>query len=160
MYTMNRCLDLPAGRFLRMMVLVLAWTSIVGSNLAAAQTQPRQFPPDAKRAMLQLKMPPEVLINGTPARLSPGARIKGVNNLLALSASLVGTSVLVNYQRDAQGLIRAVWILSAEEAQEKRAGMEPVTNVVFGSDADKPKTDDGKTPFDQLPKYPGQSPQQ
>ncbi len=157
---MNRCPDLPFGRFLRMLVLVLAWTSIHGSGVATAQTQPRQFPQDARRGMLQVTMPPEVLINGTPARLSPGARIQGVNNLLVLSASLAGTSVLVNYQRDAQGLIRAVWILSAEEAQEKRAGMEPVTNFVFGSDADKPKTDDGKTPFDQLPKFPGQSPQQ
>jgi hypothetical protein len=34
--------------------------------------------------------------------------------------------------------------------------MEPVINFTFGSDADKPKTDDGKTPFDQLPKFPQQ----
>ena len=34
--------------------------------------------------------------------------------------------------------------------------MEPVTNFSFGSSGDKPKTDDGKTPFDQLPKYPKQ----
>ena len=121
-----------------------------------AQTVLRQFPADAKRGTLVVLIPPEVLINGTPERLAPGARIKGVNNLLLLSASLVGTPVLVNYVRDGQGLIRAVWVLSSQEAQEQRDGMGPLTNFVFDSDANKPKTDDGKTPFDQLPKYPNQ----
>ena len=99
--------------------------------------------------------PPTVLINGSPERLSPGARIKSETNMMVMSASLVGTSVLVNYKRDAQGLIHEVWILSAQEALEKRDGMGTVTNIVFDSVA-RPKTDDGKTPFNQLPKYSGQ----
>jgi hypothetical protein len=97
-----------------------------------------------------------VLINGTSERLSPGARIKGVTDLMVMSAALVGSPVLVNYRRDMQGLIHEVWILSAEEALEPRTGMETVTNYVFSANADKPKTDDGKTPFNQLPKYSGQ----
>ena len=72
-----------------------------------------------------------------------------------MSGSLVGQSVLVNYVRNAQGLIQDVWILNAQEALEKRAGMETVTNFSFSSDADKPKTDDGKTPYNQLPSYNG-----
>lgn len=148
---MNRCLPLPIVRIL--MLLVIVWTSASTSNPAAAQTLLRQFPPAAKRGMLLVTAPPAVLLNGTAARLSPGARIKGVNNALVMSASLVGSSVLVNYVRDGQGLIHEVWLLSEQEAQEERAGMAPVTNFIFGSDADQPKTDDGKTPFDQLPRY-------
>ena len=151
MNTMNRCLQMPLVRFLMMLAIVFVWTS--SYSPAAAQTLLRQFPQAAKRGTLAVTTPPAVLINGTSEQLSPGARIKGVNNMLVMSATLVGHSVLVNYVRDAQGLIHEVWILSAQEAQEKRAGMETVTNFIFASDADKPKTDDGKTPFDQLPKY-------
>ena len=156
MNTMNRCLAQRTIRFFVMVAIVLVWTFLYLPNPAAAQTMLRHFPPSAKRAVLVVTAPPEVLINGNPARLSPGARIKAANNLLVMSASLVGNSVLVNYMRNQQGLISEVWILSKEEAQEQRAGMETVTNIVFGSDADKPKTDDGKTPFNQLPKYPQQ----
>jgi hypothetical protein len=97
-----------------------------------------------------------VLINGQPERLSPGARIKNTNNTLALSGSLVGQRLLVNYLRETHGLVHEVWILNEAEAQQKRTGSEPSTNFTFASDADKPKVDDGKTPFDQLPKFPRQ----
>lgn len=153
---MNRCLTSRPHPFLRRLCLIVLSASALSFNLVSAQTGVRQFPATAQRGTLVVTEPPEVLINGAAARLSPGARIKGVNDALVLSASLVGQSVLVNYRRDGQGLIHELWILSPEEAQEKRAGMEPVTNFVFGSGADKPKTDDGKTPFDQLPKFPRQ----
>ena len=149
---MNRCLPLPFARFFGMLTLVAAIQLLCSPS--AAQTTPRQFPPSAKRALLQVTQPPDILLNGVPERLSPGARIKGVTNMMVMSGALVGTPVVVNYQRDMQGLIHEVWILSDQEAQEKRNGMAPVTNFVFESDALKPKTDDGKTPFDQLPRYP------
>ncbi|TXT38351.1 MAG: hypothetical protein FD135_2959 [Comamonadaceae bacterium] len=142
---MNRCL--PA-------LLILA--ACMGQTPATAQGLVRQFPPAAKRAMLEVTQPPYVLLNGQTAQLSPGARIKGPNNLLVLSGGLVGQRVLVNYLRDPQGMIHEVWILNEQEAQEKRSGMETITNFVFGSEADKPKTDNGQTPFDQLPKFPQQ----
>ena len=145
----------PARRFVAPLLMVLSASALSGT-LASAQTGVRQFPAAAQRGTLVVTAPPEVLINGVAARLSPGARIKGVNNALVLSAALVGSSVLVNYRRDGQGLIHEVWILSAEEAAEKRSGLEAVTNFIFGSDADKPKTDDGKTPFNQLPHFPRQ----
>ena len=113
----------------------------------------RQFPVAAKRAVLEVKAPPEVLLNGAADRLSPGARIHGLTNMLVMSAQVVGQRLVVNYVRNPQGQVHEVWILSEAEAQQKRPGMEPVTNYVFGSDADKPKVDDGKTPFNQLPVY-------
>lgn len=147
---MNRCLT-----FLKTSVWLL--TLAAGLSLAprfvGAQGMGRQFPPVALRGVLEVTAPPQIMINGQAERLSPGARIKSPGNLLVMSGSLVGQQVLVNYLRDPQGLIHEVWILSPAEAQEKRAGMEPRTNFTFASDADKPKTDDGKTPFDQLPAF-------
>ena len=152
---MNRCLRALHFPAALVSALLIGTCSLV-SWPAAAQSQVRQFPAAALRGTFEVTAPPNVLINGQPERMSPGARIKGPNNLLVLSASLVGQRVLVNYLRDAQGLVHEVWILNGPEAQEKRAGLEPRTNFVFGSDADKPKTDDGKTPFNQLPKFQGQ----
>jgi hypothetical protein len=141
---MNRCLNLPVARLLKALTIALVWTASLHLSPAAAQQTPRQFPDAAKRGTLVVTTPPSVLINGSPERLSPGARIKGMNNMLVMSGALVGNSVLVNYRRDPQGLIQEVWILTAEEALEKRDGMGTVTNIVFESIAK------------EQPKYPGQ----
>jgi hypothetical protein len=168
---MNRCLPgqsdqshpfLPfCRRLLTRFIATSAWAVAVVIAIAPgflpadalAQAEGRPFPAAAKRGILQVTEPPNLLINGASERLSPGSRIRGENNMLVMSGQLVGQSVLVNYTRNAQGMIHEVWILTAIEAQQERSGMEPITNFVFGSDADKPKVDDGKTPFDQLPKY-------
>ncbi len=152
---MNRCHNARKGLVLGLTALLVTATSLMPEPVAA-QNFVRQFPAAARRATLEVTAPPNVLINGQAERLSPGARIKGLNNQLVMSGTLVGQRVLVNYVRDPQGFIHEVWLLSEAEVQQKRAGMEPVTNFIFGSDADKPKADDGKTPFNQLPKFPQQ----
>ncbi|MGB4361090.1 MAG: hypothetical protein WBJ19_11800 [Rhodoferax sp.] len=149
---MNRCLPARKGFSLGLMSLLVSFVTLVPAP-AAAQDLVRQFPVAAKRGTLQVTQPPNILINGQAERLSPGARIKNPNNMIVLSGSLVGQALLANYLRDPQGQVHEVWLLSPAEAQQKRTGMEVMTNFVFGSDADKPKTDDGKTPFDQLPKF-------
>ena len=158
MKTMNRCLYFFSRRALALsLVLSLASAAILPTQAAAQVPGVREFPAEAKRGMLVVTSPPDVLINGTAERLSPGVRIRGVNNLLVMSASLAGKTVLVNYVREKQqGMIQEVWILTQAEADadEKRSGMEPVTNFTFDSMGDKPKTDDGKTPYNQLPGYP------
>ncbi|MCM2341699.1 hypothetical protein [Rhodoferax sp.] len=138
---MNRCPPALQGFSLGLMTLLLTLVTLAPEPLAA-QGLLRQFPAAAN-----------ILINGQPERLSPGARIKNPNNIIVLSGSLVVQALLVNYLRDPQGQVHEVWLLSPAEAQQKRAGMEILTNFVFGSDADKPKTDDGKTPFNQLPGF-------
>jgi hypothetical protein len=155
MNTMNRCTTAQRNLRVGLTTLILC-TSLGEFAPAFAQETVRQFPAAARRATLEVTTPPNLLLNGLPERLSPGARIKGPNNLLVLSGNLVGQRVLVNYLRDPQGLVHEVWILNEAEALQKRAGSEPTTNFSFGSDADKPKTDDGKTPFNQLPKFPQQ----
>ena len=147
---MNRCLPARKGFFLGLMSLLLV---TLAPAPAVAQDLMRQFPVAAKRGTLEVTQPPNILINGQAERLSPGARIKNANNMIVLSGSLVGQALLVNYLRDPQGQVHEVWLLNAAEAQQKRTGMEAVTNFVFGSDADKPKTDDDTTPFDPLPKF-------
>ena len=74
--------------------------------------------------MLEVTAPPEVLLNGAPARLSPGARIHGVTNTLVMSGQMVGQRLVVNYVRDTLGLVHQVWILSPDEAQKKRPDKE------------------------------------
>ena len=99
----------------------------------------RQFPASAKRGTLEVKMPPQVTINGAEERLSPGARIRGPNNQLVMSGQLVGRAVQVNYVRDNQGMIHEVWILNGLEAQEEREGSGPVINYRFGSQIESAK---------------------
>jgi len=148
---MNRCPTVTSS-FALSLVLLLA--SLAWSLPASAQQGVRQFPPAAKRASLTVSTPPDVLLNGAPERLAPGVRIRGTTNSLVMSAALVGQTYIVNYVREPQGLIKDIWLLTELEVAEKRSGMEPVINFTFGSMGDKPKTDDGKTPFDQLPKFP------
>ena len=154
---MNRCPRFSPRRIRLLLPALLSALALWQPLPAAAQEQTvRQFPVAAKRGMLVVTAPPEVLINGTVERLSPGARIRGVNNMLVMSASLVGQRFVVNYVREKQGMIQEVWLLNQAEADEKRKGMEPITNFIFGSSGDQPKIDDGKTPFNQLPKFPKQ----
>jgi hypothetical protein len=93
----------------------LPWLLVSG---AVAQTS-RPFPATALRGALVVTQPPEVLINGAPDRLSPGSRIRGANNMLQMSAALVGQKLLVHYTREPSGLVHDVWILTPDEAARK-----------------------------------------
>lgn len=112
---MNRCLPLPSSR-------TAAWRTTLAVSLlclsasAMAQLTVRPFPPAAQRGAMQITTPPELLLNGKQERLSPGARIRGTNNMLVMSAALTGQNLVVNYVREPQGLIHEVWILNAAEA--------------------------------------------
>jgi hypothetical protein len=59
------------------------------------------------------------MLNDKPARLSPGARIRNENNMLALSGSLNGRRVDVNYTLDNAGQLRDVWVLRDEERSRR-----------------------------------------
>jgi len=118
---MNRCTQAPAPRSAAWRVLLA--TTLLGLGLSvSAQDSVRPFPANALRGTLQVTQPPELLLNGQTARLSPGARIRGVNNMLVMSSSLVGQSLVVNYVRDAQGMVHEVWLLNATEARQKMPG--------------------------------------
>lgn len=152
---MKRCLSLFRGLAMaRLLLLAAGMVSLAGT--AGAQMAVRQFPPTVQRGMMVVTAPPAIAINGHAMRLSPGARIRGPNNMLLMSGALVGQRYAVNYLLEPQGLVREVWILSQAEVDALPKGWDVVTNIRFASDADKPKVDDGKTPFDQLPRFPSQ----
>jgi hypothetical protein len=85
---------------------------------AAAQVQ-RNFPADALRGELLVAQAPDAMLNGQPARLAPGVRIRGQNNMLVVSGAATGQKLVVHYTVDTLGLIKDVWILTPEEMANK-----------------------------------------
>ena len=104
----------------RTALLCLAGAVCGAASLAQAQPGPpaghRPFPPQALRGELVIGAVPMALLNGQPARLAPGARIRGEDNLLRLPTSLTGQPVIVHYTREpSSGLLMDVWILNRAE---------------------------------------------
>jgi hypothetical protein len=100
----------------RCFIAFIASLMLVGG--VSAQSM-RKFPPTALRGTFEVVQAPDVALNGKPARLAAGARIAGQDNMLKLSASLTGQKYLVHYTIDPQGLLKDVWILTADEAAKK-----------------------------------------
>jgi len=82
---------------------------------ASAQVQ-RVFPQNALRGEVVIGVAPEIALNGNIARLSPGARIRDMNNMTVVPSAVIGGRYLVNYTIDPSGLVKDVWILRPEEA--------------------------------------------
>jgi hypothetical protein len=91
----------------------------------AAQVQ-RNFPAHALRGELAVVIPPEAQLNGSPARLAPGARIRDQNNMLQVTGVLAGRRQTVHYTRDINGQLLDIWLLTAAE-QERQPW--PVTDA-------------------------------
>jgi hypothetical protein len=123
--TMNRCIE-SRVRTALLACAVLAGLTFLPLPDAAAQGFVREAPKDVVRGRLTVTQPPEITLDGKPDRLSPGARIRGTNNLLVLSGSIVGQSLPVVYRRDAAGLVHEVWVLTPQE-DEKLAGVNSLT---------------------------------
>jgi len=85
---------------------------------AAAQMQ-RSFPASALRGELRFELAPEVSLNDKPARLAPGSRIRGADNMIKLSGSLSGQTHVVHYTLDPYGLLLDVWLLTDAERARK-----------------------------------------
>ena len=113
---MNRCY-FPVPWALKLFCALSAVLAPWAANAQAGQQRVPPIPAAAQAGTLQVLQPPEVLLNGQPARLAPGARIRGQDNLLVLSASLTGQPLLVRYTHDNLGLVHQVWVLSPAEVQ-------------------------------------------
>ncbi|MDO8418952.1 MAG: hypothetical protein Q7S90_02855 [Rubrivivax sp.] len=98
--------------------VALAATLLACALPAAAQMQ-RNFPANALRGELVVLQPPEARLNGRPARLSPGARIRGDNNLLVVSSALVDQRLVVHYTLDTSGHLQEIWVLAPAEIARK-----------------------------------------
>jgi hypothetical protein len=92
--------------------------ALIFSLPCLAQVQ-RNFPPNALRGELVVGEVPQVSVNGVSGSLAPGAHIRGQNNMLQMSGSLVGAKLLVHYTLDTAGQVKDVWILTADEAAKR-----------------------------------------
>jgi hypothetical protein len=86
------------------------------ASTASAQVQ-RNFPGNALRGEIAFTDPPDIRLNGQPARLAPGLRLRGPDNLMLVTGAVVGQRFVVHYTVDTVGLVKDVWILRSEEAQ-------------------------------------------
>ena len=89
----------------------------LGLTASAAWAQQRlmPIPPKAKRAEITFNGTQDILIDGKNARLAPGARIAGRNNMLVLSGALSGTTKAKYLIEETTGNVIGVWILTDEE---------------------------------------------
>jgi hypothetical protein len=113
-------------------VLTVALAATV--QVAAAQA-PRNFPATALRGEMVITQPPELLLNQAPARLAPGARIRGADNMLLLSGAAVNQRLLVHYTLDLHGHLLDVWVLTSTELARKPWPATPQEAAAWRFDA-------------------------
>ena len=89
--------------------------ALIACALPAAAQMQRNFPANALRGQLVVLQPPDAQLNGRPARLAPGARIRGDNNLLVVSGAIANRRLWVHYTLDTGGQLVDVWVLTATE---------------------------------------------
>jgi hypothetical protein len=114
-HTMLRC---ATSR--RNLLSLAAALTLCAAGPAQAQLV-RKFPSNALRGVIIFTQPPNVLLNGDPARLAPGVRIHGSDNMSKLPGSQTDTDkVTVNYTIEGtSGAIKEIWILRPDEASNK-----------------------------------------
>lgn len=100
---------------------------------AAAQMQ-RNFPASALRGELVFTQPPAVLLDGEPAQLAPGARVRGENNMLVVPSALAGQRLVVHYTRDLTGSLLDVWVLTPAERRKKPWPATPAQAAAWAFD--------------------------
>lgn len=106
------------------------------TSIAVAQDQEmRRFPQNSLRGLIMFGEPPMVRLNDELTRLSPGARIRGTNNLLLLSGTLTGVKSAVNYTLDNTGQLKDVWLLRDEELARKPWPSTPQEAAQWNFDA-------------------------
>jgi hypothetical protein len=115
------------NRWIRIPLAGLALLAAV----AYAQVPLRDVPKDIKHGHITITHPPQIDLDGKADRLSPGARIRNVNNMIVMSGTLVGKTVPVVYRREAAGMVHDVWILTPEE--ESKLGGVGNTNSAQGA---------------------------
>ena len=108
----------------------LALTLAVSSLAAQAQTH-RFFPANALRGELVITQFPDATMNGKPARLAPGARVRNDNNLWVPPAGLAGEKLVVHYTVESSGLIMDVWVLNAAELANKPWPTTPAESATW-----------------------------
>jgi len=100
-------------------ILKILYLTILAMALSASAVfaQLRSIPADAKRGLMHHVQETTVEVNGRPMRLAPAAQIRDAMNRIVMPATVPSGS-LVKFTLDAQGQLRRVWILTADEAAQ------------------------------------------
>ncbi len=108
---------------LKSSIFAILFIAAQAINAPATAQIARVFPDSAVRGNITFKSPPQIEVDGKADRLSPGARIRDEQGMLAMTGALEGKSFVVNFRREAAtGMVHEVWILTAEEQKVKRDG--------------------------------------
>jgi hypothetical protein len=100
-----------------LLTAALLFSSAAPAQLATQRTV--QIPDSALRGVASPAVFPAVTINGKAARLAPGARIFGTNNVLVLPSMLPADSAVAVVLENT-GDIKTMWLLTGEEQKIKR----------------------------------------
>ena len=117
-----------------MLRCVLAFAAAFLLALPATAQVQRNFPQTALRGAIVFGTAPEIAVNGQPARLAPGSRIRDAGNMLLVPSAAHGGKFLVHYTVDTSGLVKDVWILTPEEAARKPWPTRPEEAQAWGFD--------------------------
>ena len=121
---------------LRCALLAAALLATALPTLPALAQAPRNFPATALRGELMVTAPPEVVLNKQPARLAPGSRLRGMDNMMVLPGAAVNQRLVVHYTRDLQGQVLDVWVLTPAEAARKPWPATPAEAAAWSFNAD------------------------
>ena len=95
---------------------------LLAAPASRAQPSPdhRVFPAHALRGELLITQPPAVMLNGQPAQLAPGVRLRNLDNLIVPAQLLADRKLAVHFTREATtGLLLEVWVLRPAELQNR-----------------------------------------
>lgn len=100
-------------------LLAVCVLASAGSVSLPALAQFRMFPANAEAGELNAIGPGWVRLDGDDYALAPGAQIRNAQNLIVLPAAASGDydDVPVRVQRNLQGQVWKLWILTDEEAR-------------------------------------------
>lgn len=132
--------------------LLISLTLLLLSSFAESGV--RHFPKVAERGELRVIQGMVVNLNGRREQMAPGVLIKSTANTSVVPMALVGRTHVVNFTRNGQGQVNKVWLLTLTEAKlpaPKKSKSKGLISALF-TPAEPPQ-DDGKTPYDQLPRY-------
>ncbi len=135
---MNRCtFSLRPLRTLGLLA-ALAGGTLLGTLPAQAQQVPaalgnvRNFPDAALRGKLVVTGMYDAKLDGQAIRMAPGMRLFSPQNALVQAHTVIDQSFTVNYVKEAStGMLLTAWILSKDEAAQKRAGQEKTRSFFF-----------------------------
>ncbi|AVR99373.1 hypothetical protein C9I28_24310 [Pseudoduganella armeniaca] len=99
---------------------MLTLTALTVVLPVCGRAAPRDIPPEAKRGTLTPGWFPDIVLDGQPRRLAPAARIFNQDNLIEVPAALRGRDLAVCYTENADGDVDRVWLLTPEEARQRR----------------------------------------